>query len=751
MVGGVQNIARITELRQRILFTFAMLAVYRLGAFIATPGIDVEVIQNFFQQMAGTIFGLFSLFSGGALEQLSIFSLGIMPYISASIIFQLLTVVIPHLEQLKKEGEAGAQEDQPVHPLRHHRARLFQSSLIAVALEGGQFGEGAVINPGWGFRLLCMITLTSGTAFIMWLGEQITERGIGNGISLIIFASIIVSIPAGIGQLFQLIRTDQFTLLGSLLLVAFAVVMLGFVVLVERGQRRIPIQHARRVVGKKREQGGMSYFPLRVNTAGVIPAIFASSLLMFPLTIGQFTDSPAIQAFIDDYLNPASLLYQIVYIGLIIFFCYFYTAIMIDPNDVAENIKKSGAYIPGIRPGKKHRGAHRPHPDAHHAGGCHLHVDRSACCPRCSPSTSTCPFYFGGTALLIVVGVGLDTIGQIEAHLVSRQYEGFMSGGGTAACAGGSADERAASAAARPARGRQGHPGRSFWWRSSGSPRSRPATCCGRPWRRAARDRPEGEGADGPRRARPGRRGDRRGAGAARAGRRPRGLHPRRLPAHRRPGDGARRDARRARDAARALRGAGCDDEDAGGRLLKRAEIEGRADDNEETIRNRMRVYREQTEPLVSPLPGPRGAAPRSMGMGSWKRSPKRIEEALGGRMNVGERIPIKTRHEIELMRECRSPRGRDPARAAGALVKPGVSTGELDQYAEKAIAERGVVSSFKGYDPNGLPEVPRRALRLGQRRDRPRHPGVSGPRGRGPRGARFRGHLVRVTTATRR
>jgi len=427
MIGGVQNIGRITELRQRILFTFGMLAIYRVGAFIVTPGIDPEVVRNFFQQMQGTVFGLFTLFSGGALEQLSIFSLGIMPYISASIIFQLLTVVIPQLEQLKKEGEQGQRRINQFTRYATIGLALFQSGLLAVALERGQFGEGAVMDPGWGFRLMAMITLTSGTAFIMWLGEQITERGIGNGISMVIFASIIVSIPSAITNLFQLIRTDQFSLIQTLFFLALAVGVIFFVIIVERGQRRIPIQHARRVVGKRVQQGGMSYFPLRVNTSGVIPAIFASSLLMFPLTVGQFTDSPAIQSFIDTYLNPASMGYQVVFIGLIVFFCYFYTAIMINPADVAENIKKSGAYIPGIRPGKKTA----------------EHIDRiltritligaiymSAVCvlPTILAVRMGVPFYFGGTALLIVVGVGLDTISQIEAHLVSRQYEGLATG-----------------------------------------------------------------------------------------------------------------------------------------------------------------------------------------------------------------------------------------------------------------------------------------------------------------------------------
>jgi preprotein translocase subunit SecY len=427
MIGGVQNIARITELRNRILFTFGMLAVYRLGAFIVTPGINADVIRSFFQQMQGTMFGLFSMFSGGALEQLSIFSLGIMPYISASIIFQLLTVVIPHLETLKKEGEQGRKKINQYTRYATIGLALFQSMLIAMALENGQFGQGAVTFPGWGFRLMCMITLTTGTAFIMWLGEQITERGIGNGISLIIFAGIIINIPSGFGRLLQLIETDQFSILQALTFGVIGIGVIMFVVVVERGQRRIPIQHARRVVGKRVQQGGMSYFPLRVNTAGVIPAIFASSLLLFPFTIGQFTDSPDVQRFIDTYLNPASMVYQVVYISLIIFFCYFYTAIMINPDDVAENIKKSGAYVPGIRPGKNTADyINRVLTRITLVGAVYM----SAVCvlPTLLAVKMNIPFYFGGTALLICVGVGLDTIGQIEAHLVSRQYEGFVRG-----------------------------------------------------------------------------------------------------------------------------------------------------------------------------------------------------------------------------------------------------------------------------------------------------------------------------------
>ncbi|MDH5565882.1 MAG: preprotein translocase subunit SecY [Myxococcales bacterium] len=427
MIGGIQNIGRITELRDRILFTFMMLAVYRVGAVIVTPGINPEVVRNFFQQMQGTVFGLFTLFSGGALEQLSIFSLGIMPYISASIILQLLTVVIPQLDELKKEGEQGQRKINQFTRYATIGLSLFQSGLIALALERGQFGAGAVIEAGWSFRLMCMITLTSGTAFIMWLGEQITERGIGNGISMVIFASIIIRIPSALVNLFQLIRTDQFTLLGTVIFAAVAIGVIFFVVLVERGQRRIPIQHARRVVGKRIQQGGMSYFPLRVNTAGVIPAIFASSLLMFPLTIGQFSEAPTIQSFIDTYMNPASPLYQVVYIGLIIFFCYFYTAIMINPVDVADNIKKSGAYIPGIRPGKK-TAEYIDHILSRVTLIGALYMSAVCVLPTLLAARAGIPFYFGGTALLIVVGVGLDTIAQIEAHLVSRQYEGFVQG-----------------------------------------------------------------------------------------------------------------------------------------------------------------------------------------------------------------------------------------------------------------------------------------------------------------------------------
>jgi preprotein translocase subunit SecY len=358
------------------------------------------------------------------MESLSIFALGIMPYISASIIFQLLTVVIPALEQMKKEGSEGQKRINQWSRYATVVLALFQSFLMAIALENGQFGSGAVLEPGWGFRLTTMITLTSGTAFIMWLGEQVTERGIGNGISLIIFSGIVVGLPSGLSNVVDLVRTDQFTILEVIFLGVVVLGAIAFVVHVERGQRRIPIQHARRGGGGRVASSNMSYFPLRVNTAGVIPPIFASSLLMFPLTIRQYSDNPTVQRFIDDWMNPGDILYNGVYVGLIIFFCFFYTAIVINPDDVSENIKRSGGYIPGVRPGRKTAeyidsvlsrltfiGA------VYVAGICVLPVILS--------QQMGVPFYFGGTALLIVVSVALDTMGQIEAHLVSRRYEGF--------------------------------------------------------------------------------------------------------------------------------------------------------------------------------------------------------------------------------------------------------------------------------------------------------------------------------------
>jgi len=421
--SGFQNIGRVPELQKRILFTFAMLAVYRLGCHIVTPGINPDVIKAFFAQMGGSVFGLFNLFSGGALQQLSIFALGIMPYISASIIFQLLTIVVPTLEQLQKEGESGRRKITQWTRYATVVIALFQSTLLAIALENGQFGEGAVVAPGWSFRILMAITLTTGTAFIMWLGEQITERGIGNGISLVIFAGIVVGIPRGLVALFEQVRTDQFTLLGAILLLGFATAFVGAVVLCERAQRRIPIQHARRVVGRKVMQGGMSYFPLRLNTAGVIPPIFASSILMFPAQIASFVQTPWMQR-ISEALHPGDWRYNTLYVSLIVFFCYFYTAVTFNPVDVADNMKKYGGFIPGIRPGKA-TAAYIDKVLTRITFGGAVYISAICVLPSLLHEKMKVPFYFGGTGLMIVVGVALDTVQQIESHLITRNYEGF--------------------------------------------------------------------------------------------------------------------------------------------------------------------------------------------------------------------------------------------------------------------------------------------------------------------------------------
>ncbi len=428
MLAGLQNVFRIEELRRRILFTAAMLAVYRVGCIVVTPGINGNVIRQFFADMQGTMFGLLNVFSGGAMEQLSIFALGIMPYISASIIFQLLTVVIPTLERLKKEGSEGQKRITQWTRYATIGLALFQSFLMSIALENGQFGSGAVLEPGWSFRLTTMITLTAGTAFIMWLGEQVTERGIGNGISLIIFSGIIVGLPSGLSNVFDLVRTGEFDILTVIVLGVIVIAAVAFVVFVERGQRRIPIQHARRGGDGGASSAAMSYFPLRVNTAGVIPPIFASSLLMLPLTVRQYSDDPTIQRFIDEWMNPGDLAYNLVYIALIIFFCFFYTSIMINPDDVSENIKRSGGYIPGVRPGRKTADYIDAVLSRLTLVGA-IYVAAICVLPVMLSQYMSVPFYFGGTALLIVVSVSLDTMGQIEAHLVSRKYDGFSGTG----------------------------------------------------------------------------------------------------------------------------------------------------------------------------------------------------------------------------------------------------------------------------------------------------------------------------------
>jgi len=429
MLSGFQNVSRIPELRRRVLFTLGMLAVYRLGVHVPTPGIDRQAMAAFFEQQKDNLLGFLNLFSGGALEQFSVFSLGIMPYISASIILQLLTVVFPYLERLSKEGEVGRRKITQYTRYGTIVLSIIQGLMISIGLEGtrGPGGFGLVLDPGWHFRIMTVITLTSGTAFIMWLGEQITERGIGNGISLIIFAGIVAGLPSAISTTFQFVREGEMGALVALLLLVLAVILVGAIIFVERGQRRIPVQYAKRVVGRKMYGGMSSHLPLKVNTANVIPPIFASSLLIFPATAAQFANYPFVQT-IAGYLAPGQWLHDIAFAVLIIFFAFFYTAIVFNPTDVAENMKKAGGYIPGIRPGQKTAEyIERVLSWITLSGAVYLCI--VCLVPTMLIAQLNVPFYLGGTALLIVVGVALDTVAQIETHLITRSYEGFMKRG----------------------------------------------------------------------------------------------------------------------------------------------------------------------------------------------------------------------------------------------------------------------------------------------------------------------------------
>ena len=429
MLSGFQNVSRIPELRRRVLFTLGMLAVYRLGVHVPTPGIDRAAMAAFFEQQKGNLLGFLNLFSGGALEQFSVFSLGIMPYISASIILQLLTVVFPYLERLSKEGEVGRRKITQYTRYGTIVLSIIQGLMISIGLEGtrGPGGFGLVLDPGWHFRIMTVITLTSGTAFIMWLGEQITERGIGNGISLIIFAGIVAGLPSALSTTFQFVREGEMGALVALLVLVLAVVLVGAIIFVERGQRRIPVQYAKRVVGRKMYGGMSSHLPLKVNTANVIPPIFASSLLIFPATAAQFANYPFVQT-LAGYLAPGQWLHDIAFAVLIIFFAFFYTAIVFNPTDVAENMKKAGGYIPGIRPGQKTAEyIERVLSRITLSGAVYLVI--VCLLPTMLIAQLNVPFYLGGTALLIVVGVALDTVAQIETHLITRSYEGFMKRG----------------------------------------------------------------------------------------------------------------------------------------------------------------------------------------------------------------------------------------------------------------------------------------------------------------------------------
>ncbi|MFQ6023367.1 MAG: preprotein translocase subunit SecY [Acidiferrobacterales bacterium] len=427
---GFAALGKLTDLRQRILFVLGALVVYRVGTYIPVPGINAEALAELFSGTQGSIVGLFNMFSGGALERFSVFALGIMPYISASIIMQLMTAVVPKLEQLKKEGESGRRK------ITQYTRRFtvvlasFQALGIAVALESQRVAGGVpvVIEAGIGFKLVTLITLVTGTMFLVWLGEQITERGIGNGISLIIFAGIVAGLPSAIGNTLELVGRGTFQPLFALMLFAITMMVTAFVVYVERGQRRITVNYAKRQHGRRLMAGQSSHLPLKVNMAGVIPPIFASSIILFPATIGTWFGGAQGMQWLQDIattLAPGNLLYVALYASAIIFFCFFYTAIIFNPKETAENLKKSGAFVPGIRPGDQTaRYIDSVMSRLTLAGA--IYVTSVCLLPEFMIVKWNVPFYFGGTSLLIIVVVCMDFMAQVQAHLMSRQYESLM-------------------------------------------------------------------------------------------------------------------------------------------------------------------------------------------------------------------------------------------------------------------------------------------------------------------------------------
>jgi len=428
MANSFANIGKVPELRKRIMFTIAMMAVYRIGVFVTVPGVNrVEMSNLIASGGTGSFLGMFNMFSGGALEQLSIFALGIMPYISSSIILQLLTVVIPKLDQLNKEGESGRKKVNQYTRYGTILLAVIQSFFIATWLEslgrGGGGGGEVVTDPGWGFRVMTILTLTTGTAFIMWIGEQVTERGVGNGISLIIFAGIVAGMPDGLTQLFARSGSGDFSLFRLVVLLGIVLGSIAIICFFERAHRRIPVQYTKRMVGRKMYGGTQTHLPLKINVSGVIPPIFASSILMFPAQLASMSKSAWMQQ-MSNALQPTDWRYNFIYVVLIIFFTFFYTAVTFNPVDVADNLKKGGGFIPGIRPGKKTAEyIDRVLTRITCAGAVYL----SAVCliPALLQNYMSVPFYFGGTGLLIVVGVALDTVQQIESHLITRNYDGF--------------------------------------------------------------------------------------------------------------------------------------------------------------------------------------------------------------------------------------------------------------------------------------------------------------------------------------
>ena len=452
MIESVKNVFAIPELRKRVLFTLGILGVYRIGSHIPTPGVNTEALQILVEQAGNTMFGLYNMFSGGNLAQATIFALGIMPYISASIILQLLTVVWPYLERLSKEGELGRRKITQYTRYSTILLCIVQSIAIAIFLERQTNIAGGlplVYEPGWSFRLMTVLTLTTGTAFIMWLGEQITERGIGNGMSLIIFAGIVVGLPTAVLTTLDQMRSGAIGLFTLIALVVVMVLVIGAVVFIERGHRRVTVQYARRVVGRRMYGGTSTHIPLKVNTGGVIPVIFASSILAFPATAATAFPVGGWFQTVTDQLQNGMPAYYLLFVGGIIFFAYFYTAIIFNPDDVAENMRKYGGFIPGIRPGKR---------TAEHidtiltritfAGSIYLALVavmpdlmitgfRADAVPFIGDQLDVLlpgfitdglgvTFYFGGTSLLIIVGVSMDTVQQVESQLIMRHYDGFM-------------------------------------------------------------------------------------------------------------------------------------------------------------------------------------------------------------------------------------------------------------------------------------------------------------------------------------
>ena len=427
MANGADKMAQMPELRKKLAWTILILCMYRVGVHVPVPGIDAGALSHFFASMQGSVFALLDMFSGGGLSNVSVFALGIMPYISASIILQLLQVVSPEIKRMaKEEGQAGRRKITQYTRYLTVAITLIQGLGIATMLEGMTSPEGApvVMNPGWEFRLVTIATLTAGTILIMWLGEQITAKGIGNGISLIIFSGIVVGIPSALLRSYQLIKAGDMNVLFAIFILIMMLAVLVGIVFVERAQRRIPIQYAKRQIGRKMYGGQTTHLPLRINTAGVIPPIFAQSLLLFPATVAGFSTIDWLQQVVA-WFQPTSIVYNVVFVALIFFFCFFYTAIIFEPKDIAENLKKAGGFVPGIRPGDKTR-EYIDHVLTRLTLWGGIYISVISVLPMLLIAQFNVPFYFGGTSLLILVGVAIDFMGQVESHLISQQYGSLM-------------------------------------------------------------------------------------------------------------------------------------------------------------------------------------------------------------------------------------------------------------------------------------------------------------------------------------